>query len=278
MGGEPGAEQLARDVQVALSEDLGGGDLTASLIPEPAVLATTVVCREAAVLAGRPWFDETFRQLDEGVTIAWQAADGEWLSAGQEVCRLQGPARAILSGERTALNFLQTLSATATLARRYVEAVQGTGAQILDTRKTLPGLRNAQKYAVRCGGASNHRSGLYDAILVKENHIAAAGSISAAIGAARERYPGVLLEVEVEDCVQLEEAVDAGADRALLDNFSLPRLRAAVQAWSGHIALEASGGVSLETVRKIAETGVEYISSGELTKHIRAVDFSMRHL
>ncbi|HSM68477.1 MAG TPA: nicotinate-nucleotide diphosphorylase, partial [Xanthomonadales bacterium] len=168
MVGEPGAEQLARDVQAALSEDLGSGDLTASLIPETAVLAAAVVCREAAVLAGRPWFDETFRQLEEGVTIAWQAADGDQLSAGQEVCRLQGPARAILSGERTALNFLQTLSATATLARRYVEAVQGTGVQILDTRKTLPGLRIAQKYAVRCGGASNHRGGLYDAILVKE--------------------------------------------------------------------------------------------------------------
>jgi nicotinate-nucleotide pyrophosphorylase (carboxylating) len=278
MGGEPGPEQLARDVQAALSEDLGGGDLTASLIPEAAVLATAVVCREAAVLAGRPWFDETFRQLDEGVTIAWQAADGDLLSAGQEICRLQGPARAILSGERTALNFLQTLSATATLARRYVEAVQGTGVQILDTRKTLPGLRTAQKYAVRCGGASNHRGGLYDAILVKENHIAAAGSISAAVGAARERYPGVLLEVEVETTAQLGEAVAAGADRALLDNFSLPRLRAAVQAWSGRIALEASGGVRLETVREIAETGVEFISSGELTKHIRAVDFSLRHL
>jgi nicotinate-nucleotide pyrophosphorylase (carboxylating) len=208
----------------------------------------------------------------------WNLEDGDPFTAGQQVCRLQGPARAILSGERTGLNFLQTLSATATQARHYVDAVAGTGVVILDTRKTLPGLRQAQKYAVRCGGASNHRAGLYDAILVKENHIAAAGSIPSAVSVARERYPGVLLEVEVEDLQQLAQAAAAGADRALLDNFTLVQLRAAVQAWGGRIELEASGGIDLDTVRDIAQTGVNFISVGALTKHIRAIDFSMRYL
>jgi nicotinate-nucleotide pyrophosphorylase (carboxylating) len=278
MAAAPAAELLARDVQAALEEDIGSGDLTAGLVPEATVLATQVVCREAAVLAGRPWFEETFRQLDARVRMDWNLEDGDPFTAGQQVCRLQGPARAILSGERTGLNFLQTLSATATQARHYVDAVAGTGVVILDTRKTLPGLRQAQKYAVRCGGASNHRAGLYDAILVKENHIAAAGSIPSAVSVARERYPGVLLEVEVEDLQQLAQAAAAGADRALLDNFTLVQLRAAVQAWGGRIELEASGGIDLDTVRDIAQTGVNFISVGALTKHIRAIDFSMRYL
>ena len=278
MAAAPAAELLARDVQAALEEDIGSGDLTAGLVPEATVLATQVVCREAAVLAGRPWFEETFRQLDARVRMDWNLEDGDPFTAGQQVCRLQGPARAILSGERTGLNFLQTLSATATQARHYVDAVAGTGVVILDTRKTLPGLRQAQKYAVRCGGASNHRAGLYDAILVKENHIAAAGSIPTAVSVARERYPGVLLEVEVEDLQQLAQAAAAGADRALLDNFTLVQLRAAVQAWGGRIELEASGGIDLDTVRDIAQTGVNFISVGALTKHIRAIDFSMRYL
>ncbi|NND44098.1 MAG: carboxylating nicotinate-nucleotide diphosphorylase [Xanthomonadales bacterium] len=272
----PDPERVARDVRRALEEDLGSGDLTASLVPATASLVTTVVCRESAVLAGRPWFDACFAQLDRSIEIDWTLDDGERMSADAVVCTLRGPARAILSGERTGLNFLQTLSANATLARHYVDAVAGTGAIILDTRKTLPGLRHAQKYAVLCGGAHNHRIGLFDAILVKENHIAAAGSISAAVGNARERYPGILLEVEVEDRAQLAEAAAAGADRALLDNFPLEALRDAVDEFSPVLELEASGGVNLETVRAIAETGVNFISVGALTKHVRAVDFSMR--
>lgn len=274
----PPADAVAEDVRRALAEDIGDGDRTAALIPPGQRLRTRVICREPAVLCGRPWFDEVFRQLDAGVRVAWSAAEGDALESGQEVCRLDGLARALLSGERTALNFLQTLSGTATQARRYVEAVAGTGVTILDTRKTLPGLRLAQKYAVRCGGASNHRIGLFDAILVKENHIAAAGSIAAAVNEARRRYPNLLLEVEVETLEQLEEACDAGAQRALLDNFSPQRLREAVAAFSGRIELEASGGVGLEQVRDIAGTGVDFISTGALTKSVRATDFSMRFL
>jgi len=267
---------VPRDVRRALREDLGTGDCTAELVNEDTQLQTRVICRERAVLSGQPWFDETFRQLDERIGITWNAKDGEELEPEQPVCRLEGPARPILSGERTALNFLQTLSATATLARRYSDAVAGTGAVILDTRKTIPGLRLAQKYAVRCGGAENHRIGLFDAILIKENHIAAAGSVSAAVDAARHLHPDLLLEVEVETPEQLEEACRAGAQRALLDNFSLEALRAAVGRYKGKIGLEASGGISLETVRSIAATGVDYISSGDLTKNVRAIDYSMR--
>lgn len=276
MPSAPDAAQVERDVRHALIEDIGSGDLTAGLLPATARLASRVICRESAILAGQPWFTETFHQLDPAIGIEWLAKDGDALVADQAVCRLAGPARGMLSGERTALNFLQTLSATATQARRYVDAVAGTSAVILDTRKTLPGLRLAQKYAVRCGGATNHRIGLFDAILVKENHIGAAGSIAAAVSGARERHPGVLLEVEVENRDQLAEAIAAGVDRALLDNFSLPELRAAVLDAGGRIALEASGGVELETVREIAETGVDFISVGALTKHVQAVDFSMR--
>ncbi|MDT8322010.1 MAG: carboxylating nicotinate-nucleotide diphosphorylase [Xanthomonadales bacterium] len=265
-------------VQQALREDIGDGDRTAALIPAATRLQTQVLCRQQAVLAGAAWFDETFRQLDPSITISWQLEDGQALHAGQEICRLEGPARAILSAERVALNFLQTLSATATQTRRYVDAIAGTEAVILDTRKTLPGLRLAQKYAVRCGGGHNHRVGLFDAILIKENHIAAAGSISAAVRQARQSAPELLLEVEVEDLEQLEEACRSGAQRALLDNFGPRLLREAVRGFKGKIGLEASGGITLDSVRAVAETGVDFISTGDLTKNIQAVDFSMRFL
>jgi nicotinate-nucleotide pyrophosphorylase (carboxylating) len=228
------------------------------------------------VLSGGPWFNETFRQLDTGIAISWHKSDGEGMEADEVICVLTGSARSILSGERTALNFLQTLSGTATQARRYVDAVAGTGAIILDTRKTIPGLRLAQKYAARCGGASNHRIGLFDAILIKENHISAAGSITAAVKAALHLYPGLLLEVEVESLEQLEEAQTAGAQRVLLDNFGIEALKAAVDRFNGQIDLEASGGINLETIRAVAETGVDFISTGDITKSVRAVDFSMR--
>lgn len=272
----PAAEAVARDVSRALAEDIGDGDRTAALIEPETQLETRVISRETALLCGGPWFSETFRQLDSAVSVSWNAREGEIIHRNQELCRLAGPARPILSGERTALNFLQTLSGTATQARRYVDAVAGTGTVILDTRKTLPGLRLAQKYAVRCGGARNHRSGLFDAILVKENHITAAGSIGAAVRRALQLYPGLLLEVEVETLVQLEEACQAGAQRVLLDNFSLKTLRAAVDRYHGRIELEASGGIDLESVRAVAETGVDFISAGALTKSVQAIDFSMR--
>jgi nicotinate-nucleotide pyrophosphorylase (carboxylating) len=274
----PAAEEVAGDVSRALAEDIGDGDRTAALIPPETQLETRVISRETAVLCGGPWFTETFRQLDSAVCVSWQAAEAEVIHRDQEVCRLTGPARAILSGERTALNFLQTLSGTATQARRYVDAVAGTGAIILDTRKTLPGLRLAQKYAVRCGGARNHRIGLFDAILVKENHISAAGSIAAAVGQALALYPDLLLEVEVETLEQLEEACRAGARRVLLDNFNLKSLRAAVERYRGRVELEASGGIDLESVRAVAETGVDFISTGALTKSVQATDFSMRFI
>jgi nicotinate-nucleotide pyrophosphorylase (carboxylating) len=271
-------ETVLADVASALAEDVADGDRTASLIAADALLETRVISREPAVLAGRPWFDETFRQLDPGVKVSWRARDGDRIEAGQEICRLLGPARAILTGERTALNFLQTLSGTASRARQFVDAVAGTGAVILDTRKTLPGLRRAQKYAVRCGGASNHRIGLFDAILIKENHISASGSIRNAVQRASQKYPNLLLEVEVENLEQLAEAVEAGAQRALLDNFELDLLRQAVGSYTGQIGLEASGGINLETVRGVAATGVDYISTGEITKSVRATDFSMRFI
>jgi nicotinate-nucleotide pyrophosphorylase (carboxylating) len=274
----PPRDVVVADVVGAIAEDLGNGDRTAGLIPADTKLRTRVICREQAVLSGRPWFDETFSQLDPSVTVAWQFSDGDVLGAGREVCCLQGPARAVLSGERTALNFLQTLSGTASRTRRYVEAVAATGVIILDTRKTLPGLRLAQKYAVRCGGASNHRVGLFDAILIKENHISAAGSIRAAAEKAHNNHPDLLLEVEVEDLDQLAQAHDAGANRALLDNFPLETLAEAVRRFSGRIELEASGGINLKTVRAVAETGVDYISVGEITKSVQATDFSMRFL
>ncbi len=267
---------IARQVALALAEDVGTGDLTAELIPPHTRAQATVIAREPAVLCGRAWFDEVFRQLDEGVSVAWGLGDGERVAAGQALCHCEGPAQALLTGERTALNFLQTLCATATQTRAYVDAVAGTGARILDTRKTLPGLRAAQKYAVTCGGGHNHRMGLYDAILIKENHIAAAGSIASAVTRARRLHPGVTVEVETEDLDELRQALEAGAEIVMLDNFALDTLRQAVALNRGRARLEASGGVDLKTVRTIAETGVDEISVGAVTKNNRAVDLSMR--
>lgn len=269
-------ELIAAQVRAALDEDLGEGDLTAALIAASDSLSVQLICREPAVLCGRPWFDQSFRQLDPGVAIDWLAGEAEQVAANQLLCRIEGNARALLSAERTALNYLQTLSGTATLAHRYAQAVAGTGVRILDTRKTLPGLRLQQKYAVQCGGCYNHRLGLYDAILIKENHIAAAGSVSAALKAAQGIAQGVGIEVEVESLQQLDEALAAGAGHLLLDNFPLQRLREAVVRNAGRARLEASGNVSLDTVRAIAETGVDDISVGGLTKDLRAVDFSLR--
>jgi len=263
-------------VALALAEDVGGGDLTAALIPEGAQAEATVISREHAVLCGAAWFDAVFRQLDPRIHTEWRAADGDCVEPDQLLCTLRGPARALLTGERTALNFLQALSGTATLARRYADAVAGTGATILDTRKTLPGLRLAQKYAVRCGGCQNHRIGLFDAVLIKENHIMAAGSITNAIATARRLHPGVTVEVEVENLAELEEALAARPDLVMLDNFDLATLAEAVRITAKRVKLEASGNVNFDTVRAIAETGVDYISIGGLTKDVRAVDLSMR--
>lgn len=274
----PPTAEIERQVQIALAEDLGAGDLTAALIPQEARAQAQVITRETAVLCGCAWFETVFRLLDPGLAVEWLAGDGAPIAPGQLLCRLAGSARAILSGERTALNYLQTLSGTATQARRYADAVAGTGARVLDTRKTVPGLRVQQKYAVSCGGCHNHRMGLYDAILIKENHIQAAGSIPAALAAAARIGGGVDVEIEVETLEQLQEALDAGAKHLLLDNFSLTSLQAAVALAGGRARLEASGGVTLDTIRAIAETGVDDISVGELTKDVRAVDLSMRFL
>jgi len=270
------ADQVAR----ALAEDVGSGDLTAALVPAGRAGRATVVTRESAVLCGRPWVDEVFRQVDPSVRVLWEADEGAEVVPDQVLCRLAGPARSLLTGERTALNFLQTLSGTATATRRYVAVIAGLPCRILDTRKTLPGLRRAQKYAVRCAGGTNHRMGLYDGILVKENHIMAAGSIAAAVDAARAAGSTVPVEVEVETLDELRQALDAGADMALLDEFGLDELRTAVRVNRAHprgpMKLEASGNVTLETLRAIAETGVDFVSIGSLTKHVRAVDLSMR--
>ena len=266
-------------VALAIAEDVGGGDVTADLLPADSRAEASVVTRERAVLCGTAWFDRVFAQLDPAVSPDWRAADGDLVEAGTELCRLTGPARPLLSGERTALNFLQTLSGTATLARRYADAVAGTGCRVLDTRKTLPGLRSAQKYAVACGGGSNHRHGLFDAVLVKENHIMAAGGIRAALRAARALHPELTIEIEVESLAELEQALAGGPDVILLDNFDLESMRRAVartRGGPGAARLEASGNVSLATVRDIAETGVDFVSVGELTKNVRAVDLSMR--
>jgi nicotinate-nucleotide pyrophosphorylase (carboxylating) len=263
-------------VALALAEDVGSGDLTAALIPEDARAEATVVSRERAVLCGAAWFDAVFQQLDPRIHSEWRATDGDRIEPDQLLCTLHGPARALLTGERTALNFLQALSGTATLARRYADLVAGAGATILDTRKTLPGLRLAQKYAVRCGGCQNHRIGLFDAVLIKENHIMAAGSITSAIATARRLHPGVTVEVEVENLAELEEALAARPDIVMLDNFDLATLAEAVRITAKRVKLEASGNVNFDTVRAIAETGVDYISIGGLTKDVRAVDLSMR--
>ncbi len=271
---------LPSDISVtvsrALAEDIGEGDLTAALVPADARAQGRVISRQEAVLCGTAWFEEVFRQVDDAIATHWQARDGDPVTRDQVLCRLEGPARGLLTGERSALNFLQTLSATASEARRYADAVKGTHATILDTRKTLPGLRNAQKYAVRCGGANNHRMGLYDGILIKENHIMAAGGIAAAVGAARSAGAQVPVEVEVETLEQVREALASGADILLLDNFDLAGMREAVKLTAGRAKLEASGGIDMEGLRRVAETGVDYISVGALTKHVHAVDLSLR--
>jgi len=272
----PPAEVIARQVRICLEEDLGSGDLTAGLIDAAAVAQVEVICREEAVICGCAWFDGVFQQLDSDIRIEWLISDGMQVAPGALLCRLTGNTRALLSGERTALNYLQTLSATATRSRRYADAVEGTGVRILDTRKTLPGLRLQQKYAVTCGGCHNHRIGLYDAILIKENHIQAAGSIAMALRAAQAIGGDVEIEIEVESLDGLEQALSAGARRVLLDNFSLAQLSQAVSLNAGRARLEASGGVSLESIRRIAETGVDDISVGALTKDVLAVDLSMR--
>ncbi len=270
------APVIRSDVARALAEDIGSGDITATLVPGAETAHAHVVTREAAVLCGSAWFDEVFRQIDPDTRVKWHASDGDRVSALQASCEIDGRARSMLTGERTALNFLQTLSGVATRARMFVDAVAGTKAIILDTRKTLPGLRQALKYAVRCGGASNHRMGLYDGILIKENHIAAAGGIVPALQQARQVAGNFPIQIEVESIAQLDAAIVAGAKLILLDNFDLAGLREAVKVTAGRAALEASGGVNLDTVRAIAETGVDRISIGSLTKNVRAVDLSMR--
>ncbi|MGN6313613.1 MAG: carboxylating nicotinate-nucleotide diphosphorylase [Rhodanobacteraceae bacterium] len=272
----PPQELIEADVRRALAEDFGSGDVTADLIDPEARALARIVCREGAVIAGVPWAQACFQALDPDVRIRWTRNDGDRVTAGTALCVIEGKARALVGAERCALNFLQTLSATATVTRAYADAVAGTRAVILDTRKTLPGLRLAQKYAVRCGGGANHRIGLYDAILIKENHVAAAGGIVPAIVSAREHHPDLLLEVEVESLEELAQALQAGADRVLLDDFTPDMLREAVKLADGRMPLEVSGSVDLARVRAIAECGVDYISIGALTKHIRAVDLSMR--
>lgn len=259
-----------------LLEDIGSGDLTAAILPETACASASVMTRESVVVCGQAWFKAVFGRLDPSVQIVWECEEGAEVQAGGLLCWLEGSARSLMTGERTALNLLQTLSATATLARKYAKAVEGTRVKVLDTRKTIPGLRLAQKYAVRCGGCHNHRIGLYDGILIKENHIMAAGSITRAIRSAKGLQAGVMIEVEVETLDELNEALAAGAKRILLDEFTLPMMREAVVMAANRAELEVSGSVTLEAIREIAETGVNYISVGALTKNVRAIDLSMR--
>ena len=272
----PDPDAVKRDVAEALREDIGEGDINAALIAPTTQAEAQVITRDAGVFCGQSWVDEACRQIDRDIHARWHVQDGDDLAAGDTLLTLHGPARGLLTVERTIINFMQLLSGTATQARRYVDATQGTRAVILDTRKTLPGLRLAQKYAVRTGGARNHRLGLFDAYLLKENHIAAAGGIAAAVAEARRRHPQKEVEVEVENNAQLLEAIAAGADRVLLDNYSLDDLRSAVAAAQGRVALEASGGITLDTVSAIADTGVDYISIGEITKAVAPLDLSMR--
>jgi nicotinate-nucleotide pyrophosphorylase (carboxylating) len=267
---------ISDTVKAALGEDIGSGDLTAALIPADANARANVICRQEAVLCGQAWFDEVFKQLDEALTVNWLAQDGNAIHAEQTVCQLEGSTRTILTGERSALNFLQMLSATATVTRDYVRKLGDSQTQLLDTRKTIPGLRSAQKYAVTCGGGNNHRIGLFDAILIKENHILGAGSIEQAVSQAKLSAKPV--EVEVENMDELAQAIKAGADSVLLDNFDIDSMHEAVQFTKGRAKLEVSGGVEIEKIEAIAATGVDYISVGALTKHVHAVDFSMRIL
>jgi nicotinate-nucleotide pyrophosphorylase (carboxylating) len=268
-------EQVAR----ALAEDVGSGDVTAALVPAGTMARATLITRDEMVLCGRAWLAETFRQLDERVQIHWQGHDGAAFQAGAAICEIHGPARAVLTGERCALNFVQTLSGTATITRQFVAAVAGTSCRILDTRKTLPGLRLAQKYAVRCGGGHNHRLGLYDMVLIKENHLIAAGGIAAAVAAARASSPGIPVEVEVETLDEFRAALAAQPEVIMLDEFSLADMRTAVaerDAAAGKAKLEVSGGVTLDSVQELASAGIDFISIGALTKHVRAADLSLR--
>lgn len=270
------AEAFEANIRSALAEDVGTGDVTGLLVPESAATKARVIVREAAVLCGAPWFEGVMAQLDPRIRIEWRYAEGALMTADSEVCVIEAPARSLLTGERSALNFLQLLSGVATMTRRYVDAVAGTHAAILDTRKTLPGMRLAQKYAVRVGGGKNQRMALYDGVLIKENHIAAAGSVAQAMRAALALEAGVPIQIEVENLDELEQALSAGATSVLLDNFSLDMMRDAVKLASGRALLEASGGVSMDSVRAIAETGVDRISIGSLTKDVRAIDYSLR--
>lgn len=271
-------DEIQANVRSALREDIGSGDITAQLIPAERQARAQLITREAAVISGCAWVDEVFRQIDPTVSLEWLVEDGQQVLANQPLLRLSGPARAILSGERAALNFLQTLSAVATRCRQYADLVSGTGVRLLDTRKTLPGLRLAQKYAVTCGGCDNHRIGLYDAFLIKENHIAACGGIAQAVAQARHIAPGKPVEVEVEDLQELQQALAAGADIIMLDELSDADMREAVRLCGGRAKLEASGGIHAGNLRSVAETGVDYISLGTLTKDIKAVDLSLRLL
>lgn len=271
----PPPHVIDEDVRRALAEDVGDGDVTAALLPDQSDQAY-LLCKENGVLAGRSWFEAAHRAVDPDVRIQWQAEDGDRIQAGRVLAILHGRSRALVTAERTSLNFLQTLSGTATATARFVDAVEGTGTRILDTRKTLPGLRLAQKYAVRCGGGHNHRIGLFDAVMLKENHVRAAGSISAAIASARQAQPSLPLIVEVESLDQLRETLEASCDRILIDDFTAEMRREAVRIAAGRIPLEVSGGVDLSSVRTIAEDGVDFISIGGLTKHVHAIDLSMK--
>jgi len=276
---DPGSrlpDDLPNVVRLALEEDIGSGDVTATLVAPDATVSASVVCREAAVLCGTAWFDEVFRQLDPDIGIHWRAGDGDDIEANAVVCTVSGPAAPILTGERSALNFLQLLSGTATTARSYARRLGTASTQVLDTRKTLPGLRRAQKYAVRCGGCGNHRMGLFDAVLIKDNHIANAGSIAKVVAAARRDNPDLTIEVEVKDLAELDEALSAGADIVMLDNFARNNIDEAVARSRGRAKLEISGNVALEDLADLASTGVDYVSVGALTKNVRAIDFSMR--
>jgi nicotinate-nucleotide pyrophosphorylase (carboxylating) len=270
------AAAFETNIQAALAEDIGSGDVTGQLLPEQQAAKAQVIVREDAILCGAPWFEGVMKQLDGRIRIDWRYAEGDKMSAGSVVCEIEAPARALLTAERCALNFLQMLSGVATATHRYVQAIAGTKAAILDTRKTLPGLRQAQKYAVRVGGGRNQRMALYDGILIKENHIAAAGGVTAALDAAQGLQAGVPIQVEVETLSELDEALDAGATSILLDNFTPEAMREAVALANGRALLEASGGINMETVRAIAETGVDRISIGSMTKDVQATDYSLR--
>jgi nicotinate-nucleotide pyrophosphorylase (carboxylating) len=263
-------------VRASLAEDVGEGDITAALLPVEQHITATMLTRETAILCGRPWAEKVFQLLDPQIQLKWSAADGERLAPNQRFVEITGPSRAIITGERTALNWLQTLSGTATTVAAYVAQLAGTNTQLLDTRKTIPGLRYAQKYAVKCGGGHNHRMGLYDAYLIKENHIISCGSIAAAIQTARTQHPDKTIEIEVENVMELQQAIDAGAQIILLDNFDLAAMSQAVKINQRQAKLEVSGGVSLTNIRQIAEAGVDFISVGALTKHVQAIDLSMR--